>query len=164
MKKFSSISLETPIGYLIIRGDEKAVHEISFNDDNQNEEGLSNPILAQCKSQLEAYFKKDRSTFNFPILPKGTNFQEEVWQKLLEIPYGKTISYKQLANNLGNIKKIRAAASANGKNPLAIVIPCHRVIGADGSMTGYASGVWRKRWLLEHENAISKKPDQLSLF
>lgn len=97
---------------------------------------------------------------SFKIAPEGTDFQKRVWQQLLDIPFGTTLSYLDLAKQLGDVKAIRAVASANGKNPLWIVVPCHRVIGTDGSLTGYAGGLWRKKWLLEHENP----PNQTSLF
>jgi methylated-DNA-[protein]-cysteine S-methyltransferase len=88
---------------------------------------------------------------------QGTEFQKKVWQELLHIPYGKTCSYLDLSKKIGDVKAIRAVASANGKNPLWIVVPCHRVIGTDGSLTGYAGGLWRKKWLLEHENPIKQE-------
>ncbi len=125
--------------------------------------------LAQvCKLRLQDYFEGTLKEFDLPISFAGTDFQKRVWNELLKIPYGHTISYQELAIRLGDPKCIRAAASANGKNPLAIIVPCHRVIGKDGSMTGYASGIWRKKWLLEREGAISLTTDdqvrQLSLF
>jgi methylated-DNA-[protein]-cysteine S-methyltransferase len=102
--------------------------------------------------QLQEYFAGTRKTFDFKLNPSGTEFQQKVWQELLNIPYGKTTSYLGLSKKLGDVKAIRAVASANGKNPLWIVVPCHRVIGSDGSLTGYAGGLWRKQWLLEHES------------
>ncbi|UZR93849.1 methylated-DNA--[protein]-cysteine S-methyltransferase [Chondrinema litorale] len=164
MGNFSTTAFETPLGYLLIRGDENAIYEISFYDDKIEISEETTEVVELCKTQLIEYFDKKRNQFDFPMNLVGTDFQKEVWKELKEIPYGNTISYKKLAENLGNVKKIRAAASANGKNPIAIVVPCHRVIGADGSMTGYASGVWRKKWLLEHEGAIAKQANQLSLF
>ena len=107
--------------------------------------------------QLKDYFSGIRTDFNFKLNPKGTDFQQKVWQELGNIPFGKTISYLDLAKKLGDPKVIRAAASANGKNPLWIVVPCHRVIGTDGSLTGYAGGLWRKKWLLEHENPTNQQ-------
>ena len=94
--------------------------------------------------------------FDLKLNPKGTDFQKNVWNALLEIPYGKTISYLELSKTLGNVKAIRAVASANGKNPLWIVIPCHRVIGSNGDLTGYAGGLHRKKWLLEHERPVKQ--------
>ncbi|TXD70468.1 methylated-DNA--[protein]-cysteine S-methyltransferase [Aequorivita lipolytica] len=110
--------------------------------------------------QFEEYFDGKRTDFNIKLSPDGTEFQTRVWNELLNIPFGKTVSYQQMANTLGDPKVIRAAASANGKNPISIVIPCHRVIGSDGSLTGYAGGLHRKKWLLEFE---SPSPQQ-SLF
>ena len=108
--------------------------------------------LKEAVLQLQDYFDGKRTTFTFPLNPSGTDFQKKVWDELLHIPFGKTCSYLDLSKKLGDVKAIRAVASANGKNPLWIVVPCHRVIGTDGSLTGYAGGLWRKKWLLEHEN------------
>ena len=107
--------------------------------------------------QLKDYFEGKRNHFDFPLNPEGTPFQQKVWSALLEIPFGKTVSYLELSKKLGDVKAIRAVASANGKNPLWIVVPCHRVIGTDGSLTGYAGGLWRKKWLLEHENPTTQQ-------
>ena len=117
-------------------------------------------LLEKTKVQLTEYFKQERTIFDLPLLLIGTDFQKNVWQSLQQIPYGTTRSYQKQSIALGHVKAIRAVASANGKNPLWIVVPCHRVIGSNGSLTGYAGGIWRKRWLLEHENP----PEQQSLF
>jgi methylated-DNA-[protein]-cysteine S-methyltransferase len=114
-------------------------------------------VLQEAVSQLKAYFDGQRTHFDFPMNPAGTEFQQKVWKGLCEIPFGKTMSYLELAKQLGDVKAIRAVASANGKNPLWIVVPCHRVIGTDGSLTGYAGGLWRKKWLLEHENPSTQQ-------
>ena len=113
--------------------------------------------LKEAVLQLQDYFDGKRTTFTFPLNPSGTDFQKKVWDELLHIPFGKTCSYLDLSKKLGDVKAIRAVASANGKNPLWIVIPCHRVIGTDGSLTGYAGGLWRKKWLLEHENPVKQE-------
>src|SRR5699024_5673425 len=118
------------------------------------------PYLTEAVAQLKAYFEGDLQNFSLTLNPKGTSFQQKVWKALGDIPYGTTISYLDLAKTLGDPKAVRAVAAANGKNPIMIVVPCHRVIGSDGSLTGYASGIWRKKWLLEHEHALQ----QLSLF
>lgn len=102
--------------------------------------------------QLQEYFRGERKIFDLVLQPEGTDFQKKVWRALEEIPYGSTVSYLELSRDLGNEKAIRAVAAANGRNPLWIIVPCHRVIGSDGSLTGYAGGLWRKKWLLEHEN------------
>lgn len=113
--------------------------------------------MQEAVTQLNDYFLGKRKDFTFKLNPKGTEFQQKVWQELLQIPYGKTMSYMDLSKKLGDVKAIRAVASANGKNPIWIVVPCHRVIGSDGSLTGYAGGLWRKKWLLEHENPTNQQ-------
>lgn len=141
----------TPLGTAKIVGDENGISEITVHD--HSEISIDIPqVLITAVSQLTEYFNGSRTNFTFRLNPKGTDFQMRVWQELLNIPFGKTISYLELSKKLGDIKAIRAVASANGKNLLWIVVPCHRVIGTDGSLTGYAGGLWRKQWLLEHEN------------
>lgn len=149
--------IDSPLGLMKLTASELGLHSILFLD---TEESLSEKIpmpLLETVKQLQEYFEKERTDFDLPLSPTGTDFQKQVWSELLNIPYGKTISYQQMANQLGNPKVIRAAASANGKNPIPIIIPCHRVIGSDGSLTGYASGLHRKKWLLEHESASKQQ-------
>ena len=151
-----TVFINTPLGTAKIKGDELGVSVISILQEGE----ISKVIPVELKDavkQLQEYFEGKRTTFNFPINPKGTDFQQKVWKALLEIPYGKTTSYMDLSKKLGDVKAIRAVASANGKNPLWIVVPCHRVIGSDGSLTGYAGGLWRKKWLLEHENPMKQQ-------
>ena len=148
--------IKTPLGIATIIGDENGVSEISVSQ--EGEVSIIIPaVLQEAVLQLQDYFEKKRTSFDFKINPKGTEFQQKVWKGLLEIPFGKTMSYMELSKNMGDAKAIRAVASANGKNPLWIVVPCHRVIGADGSLTGYAGGLWRKKWLLEHENPTTQQ-------
>lgn len=109
------------------------------------------PILSECVRQLDEYFKGKRKEFTLDLLPRGTGFQRRAWEQLRQIPYGETISYSRQAERMGDKKACRAVGGANGKNPISIVIPCHRVIGKNGSLTGFGSGVWRKEWLLAHE-------------
>ncbi len=109
-------------------------------------------LLQQCAKELEEYFNGKRFTFTVPIAPKGTEFQEKVWAAMLRVPFGETISYKTLAKRAGKPKAIRAAASACGKNPILILIPCHRIVASDGTQGGYSGGISKKRWLLGHEN------------
>jgi methylated-DNA-[protein]-cysteine S-methyltransferase len=113
--------------------------------------------LQDCVQQLSEYFNDTRKEFNLKLNPQGTEFQKRVWNELLNVPFGKTRTYSEQSKKLGNIKAIRAVASANGKNPIWIIIPCHRIIGSDGSLTGYAGGLWRKKWLLEHENPSTQR-------
>lgn len=148
--------IKTPLGIARIIGDENGISEISALDEGTVSETIPT-ILHEAVVQLEDYFQGKRTDFNFKLNPKGTDFQQRVWQELLNIPYGKSISYLDLSKKLGDVKAIRAAASANGKNPIWIVVPCHRVIGTDGSLTGYAGGLWRKKWLLEHENPTNQQ-------
>lgn len=113
------------------------------------------PLLLQCVEELIQYFQGQRRQFEVPIHQEGTGFQTKVWNELLSIGYGKTISYLELSKRLGDVKAIRAAASANGKNNIAIIVPCHRVIGSDQTLVGYGGGLWRKKWLLEHEARLA---------
>ena len=150
------VFITTPLGIAKIMGDEHGISEISILKEGELTKNIPQE-LQDCVTQLEQYFDGKRTQFDFKINPKGTAFQQKVWQELLNIPFGKTISYLDLSKKLGDPKAIRAAATANGKNPLWIVIPCHRVIGTDGSLTGYAGGLWRKKWLLEHENPTKQQ-------
>jgi methylated-DNA-[protein]-cysteine S-methyltransferase len=151
-----TVYIKTPLGIATVIGDNEGVSVISVSDDG--EISIIIPaILSDAVSQLNEYFEGKRNGFTFTLNPKGTDFQKKVWKALLEIPYGETRTYMEQSKTLGNVKAIRAVASANGKNPLWIVVPCHRVIGTDGSLTGYAGGLWRKKWLLEHENPTNQQ-------
>lgn len=148
--------VKTPLGIATIVGDKDGVSIISVDD--HGEVSTEIPIILQeAVSQLQDYFEGKRTSFDFKLNPKGTEFQKKVWHSLVDIPFGKTRTYLEQSKILGDVKAIRAVASANGKNPLWIVVPCHRVIGSDGSLTGYAGGLWRKKWLLEHENPSSQQ-------
>lgn len=152
--------IKTPLGVTLIEGDENGIAKIwVLNEEIPITKKIPKALQAAAQ-QLTEYFEGNRNTFDFPLNPQGTDFQKKVWKALLEIPFGKTTSYQELSIKLGDVKAIRAVASANGKNPLWVVVPCHRVIGSDGSLTGYAGGLWRKKWLLEHETP----PIQQSLF
>lgn len=152
--------IPSPVGNLEIIGSESALQEIGFLGDTKKISPEIPEGLQEIVQQLNEYFFGNRKTFDLELHPSGTDFQNRVWNELTKIPFGKTISYLDLAKNLGNPKVIRAAASANGKNPIPIIIPCHRVIGSDGSLTGFSGGLDRKKWLLEHENP----PVQQQLF
>jgi methylated-DNA-[protein]-cysteine S-methyltransferase len=145
------VYIQTPLGVAYLTGDEQGISKISILKESTVSKKIP-PQLKEAVSQLQEYFAGKRTDFSFALNPQGTDFQQKVWRALLEIPFGKTTSYLELSKKLGDVKAIRAVASANGKNPLWIVVPCHRVIGSDGSLTGYAGGLWRKQWLLEHEN------------
>jgi methylated-DNA-[protein]-cysteine S-methyltransferase len=148
--------IKTPLGIATIQGDENGIAVIAIADEGVVSE-LIPSVLQEAVTQLQDYFDGKRTHFDLTLNPAGTEFQQKVWKGLCEIPFGKTMSYLELAKQLGDVKAIRAVASANGKNPLWIVVPCHRVIGTDGSLTGYAGGLWRKKWLLEHENPSTQQ-------
>ena len=149
--------INTPLGITEIQGDENGISKIYIRDENVEITSKIPSKLKEAVLQLQEYFDGKRKHFTFLLHPSGTEFQKKVWQELLNIPFGKTCSYLELSKKLGDVKAIRAVAAANGKNPLWIVVPCHRVIGSDGSLTGYAGGLWRKKWLLEHENPSVQK-------
>jgi len=152
--------VQTPIGFLEIRGEPEAVFSIRFVDEVQENARHARGMVKRAAKQLEEYFKGTRKDFDLVLLPYGTPFQRKVWDSLQHIPYGKTLSYLDLTKQIGPATAIRAVAAANGKNPIAVVIPCHRVIGRDGSLTGYAGGLHRKRFLLNLEAPVK----QTSLF
>ena len=148
----------SPVGLLKISGTKDYISEVSFHDTTQKNDGSKKdmpPMLIQCIEQLIQYFNGERRIFELPINQTGTAFQQETWSLLMTIPYGKTISYLQLAIKTGDPKATRAVANANGKNNIAIIVPCHRVIGANKELVGYGGGLWRKKWLLEHEMKVA---------
>ncbi|ACU60403.1 methylated-DNA--[protein]-cysteine S-methyltransferase [Chitinophaga pinensis] len=154
--------ITTPVGSLTIIGNDHAINTLTFKEGRVPTQEPLSDIMLQCVEEINAYFAGSLQGFNFPVAQPGTEFQQTVWQQLKDIPYGQTISYLQLAKRINNPKSIRAVGTTNGKNRIAIVVPCHRVIGSDGSLTGYAGGLWRKKWLLEHE--IKQKFGSLELF
>ena len=153
----STYTLETPLGIAKIIGNEAGIASVSILNSNEQVSDVIPDELQDCVYQLRDYFKRERENFSLKLNPKGTDFQNRVWKQLEKIPFGKTISYLDLSKQLGDIKAIRAVANANGKNPLWIIVPCHRVIGSDGSLTGYAGGLSRKQWLLEHESPYKQQ-------
>ncbi len=161
MSDLKTAYCKTPLGIAEIIGDEKGVQSVSvLNDDITINEALNIELpspLKNCVQQLNEYFEGTRKEFSVKLNPQGTKFQQKVWNALLDIPFGRTKSYLDQSKKLGDTKAIRAVASANGKNPIWILIPCHRVVGSDGSLTGYAGGIWRKKWLLEHESGSKQQ-------
>lgn len=155
----------SPIGPLEIQCTDSCITSIKFIDGKEIPSSIPEPdsLLNQCFHQLDEYFRGYRKEFTFPIEQDGTDFQKQVWAQLRTIPYGLKISYAELSKQLGDIKKIRAVGTTNGKNKLAIVVPCHRVIGSNQQLTGYAGGLWRKRWLLDHEAKFTPGVRQLNL-
>jgi methylated-DNA-[protein]-cysteine S-methyltransferase len=169
-------TIKSPLGFTKIVGDQDGIYsvivlnsielsegkpkELSFPRKRESKEKITDIIpieLEDCVIQLNEYFEGSRKHFDLKLNAQGTDFQKKVWKQLEQIPYGKTISYLELSKKLGDIKAIRAVANANGKNPLWIIVPCHRVIGSDGSLTGYAGGLQRKQWLLEHESPYKQQ-------
>jgi methylated-DNA-[protein]-cysteine S-methyltransferase len=149
-----TLDFQSPLGIIEIIGDEQGIFSILFAE----REYIQFPkktdtfaTLIECQQQLEEYFEGKRFSFTIPFIFKGTPFQQEVWQALTTVPYGKTASYKDIAILVGNEKAVRAIGTTNSKNLVSIIVPCHRIIGANGKLTGYAGGLWRKEWLLKHE-------------
>lgn len=149
--------IKSPLGYTKITGDKNGIASISILNSEEKITDIIPIELEDCVHQLNEYFEGKRTQFDLVLNPEGTDFQKKVWHALQTIPYGKTYSYLELSQHMGDIKAIRAVANANGKNPLWIVVPCHRVIGSDGSLTGYAGGLYRKQWLLEHESPYKQQ-------
>lgn len=157
---YSQLIFKTNLGSIRITADEAAVNEVHFLEDGETiavalTSGTGNSLIQKCKEELLAYFDGQLTEFTIPVRQEGTEFQQSVWKELLEIPYGKTISYLDLSKRIGDVKAIRAVGTSNGKNKIAIIVPCHRVIGSNGSLTGYAGGLGRKQWLLEHEMKVA---------
>ena len=151
----------SPIGNIVITGTSEYICSVSFREEKIITSNKLPEIVKECKQQLKEYFAEKRKTFSFALQQEGTNFQQLVWTQLLTIPFGKTCSYLHIADSIGDKKSIRAVGNANGKNKIAIIVPCHRVIGKDGQLVGYAGELWRKDWLLQHENKIANGVQKL---
>lgn len=156
-------SVDSPLGPIHIRSTTGAIIAVEFRKEHAQRRLAGTALEQQCARELQEYFEGQRNVFTFHFDQSGTDFQKRVWNELTNIPHGRTISYHELAVRLGDPKCIRAAGTANGKNNLAIVVPCHRVIGSDGSLTGYAGGIEKKEWLLRHEGSLPGM-NQTSLF
>ena len=146
--------VESPIGIIEIQGIADAITDLNFVDKRQKADLPSNAVIDKAAEQLREYFNGVRKEFTVTLDLEGTEFQKKVWRALLTIGYGKKVSYKYIAEAVGNPKAVRAVGAANGKNPISIIVPCHRIIGSDGSLTGYGGGIWRKEWLLRHEGCM----------
>ena len=149
-----TLYLDSPLGSIAIQGNAQCITSILFCNTHAQiiSSTLNVPeLLQQCKQELEEYFEGTRKTFTIPYQQTGTNFQQKAWRALSQIPYGHTWSYAQQAETINSPKAVRAIGHANGQNQLTIIVPCHRVIGKNGSLTGYGGELWRKKWLLEHE-------------
>lgn len=158
MAELYSTYYHSPVGLLKISGTNEYISEVSFHDNTQKAPARKKnmpPMIIQCIEQLIQYFNGQRRQFELPINQPGTPFQQEVWSELMLIPFGKTISYLELARRTGDTKATRAVASANGRNNVVIIVPCHRVIGSNRELIGYGGGLWRKKWLLDHEAKVA---------
>jgi len=157
MAEIQTTYYHSPIGLLRITATENFITEVSFNDKVQKAETKKKlpPMLIHCVEQLIQYFNGERRSFVLPLNQPGTAFQKEVWNELMGIPFAKTISYLELARRTGDTKATRAVAAANGKNNIAIIVPCHRVVGSNNDLVGYSGGLWRKKWLLNHEMKVA---------
>ncbi|MCL2400283.1 MAG: methylated-DNA--[protein]-cysteine S-methyltransferase [Defluviitaleaceae bacterium] len=149
--------IDSPIGSITLIAEEGAITGLYFGDTNQNIPLGNDTALDLCEKELADYFAGDLQVFSVPINAKGTPFRQQVWEALLEIPYGKTASYSDIAVRIENPKSVRAVGGANHNNPISIIIPCHRVIGANGSLTGYGGGLESKKWLLNLEEKYKDK-------
>jgi methylated-DNA-[protein]-cysteine S-methyltransferase len=146
--------LESPIGLVEIEGTRETIIGLHFVDERRPGAQVTS-ILEEALSQVVGYFAGTRREFQLPLDLGGTNFQRAVWGHLLTIPFGETTSYGAVARAIGRPRAVRAVGAANGRNPISIIVPCHRVLGSDGSLTGYGGGLWRKKWLLRHEGWAS---------
>lgn len=157
LKEMDDVSiayLETPIGRLEVRGGGHGVQAVHFvsGASGRGDRGRACPApVSACLRQLDEYFRGTRKTFSVALDLRGTDFQMNIWRLLLDIPYGRTASYREIAAAAGNARATRAVGGANHRNPVSIIVPCHRVVGSDGRLTGYGGGLWRKEWLLAHE-------------
>jgi len=154
----------SPIGILEIKASDEYIHSLLFNStlkstgnvfNIESKEQNNHPVIVECERQLTEYFDGDRTAFDFPFQQEGSAFQQQIWAELLKIPFGRTISYLKLSKRIQNVKAIRAIGTANGSNAISIVVPCHRVIGSNGDLTGYSGDLWRKKWLLDHEGKFA---------
>jgi methylated-DNA-[protein]-cysteine S-methyltransferase len=143
--------IQSPVGWIEICADASTVTAVTFVTQKGRRPTQSNPIARQASYQLQEYFAGRRRRFRLPLAPSGSEFQKKVWTALCNVPFGRTAAYRDIAAAVGNPKAVRAVGAANGRNPIAIIVPCHRVIGSNGHLTGYGSGLWRKEWLLKHE-------------
>lgn len=144
---------ESPIGLVEIGSDGEAIISLYFVD-APRPDAVNHPLAEEAARQVATYFAGERQVFDLSLKLEGTAFQRRVWDHLTTIPYGRTTTYQEIANALGNPRAVRAVGAANGQNPISIIVPCHRVIGSDGKLVGYGGGLWRKEWLLRHEGAL----------
>ncbi len=148
--------MSTPIGVIEIQASEHGITQLVFTESTDTTVNRCE-MINRCKGQLNEYFGGKRRAFNIPLDQQGTHFQKMIWAKLVAIPFGRVVCYRDIADAVNNPKAVRAVGAANGKNPIGIIVPCHRVIGSNGNLTGYAGGLDRKAWLLTHEGGKFKE-------
>ena len=153
MRETFAGTYESPIGLIEIGGTSEAVTSLNFVEQHRDE-CEPNLIVREATQQVSEYFLGTRREFSLPIYLEGTDFQKLVWQQLLTVPFGRTVSYQNVGNAIGKPRAVRAVGAANGQNPISIIVPCHRVVGSEGSLIGYGGGLWRKEWLLRHEGVL----------
>lgn len=151
---------KSPIGPIRITGSQDCILSLDFVEEELAGDADLPFCLKACVKQINEYFKGNRREFLLNLDPRGTKFQKSVWRQLEKIPFGEVVTYQELAGAIGNPKACRAVGGANGKNPISLIIPCHRVVGSDGSLTGYGGGLWRKEWLIKHEKGLH--PDNIT--
>jgi len=161
MENIFKTTVQTPIGYLELTTDHDYLLSVTFTDNYLQPSGYQPNILMETTKQIGEYFRGIRKVFNLNLQPAGTDFQIKVWEQVMKVPFGETVSYLEIAKQTGSKNNTRAVGMANGKNPIPIIIPCHRIIGLNGKLTGYAGGLDRKKWLLNHELQFSQHPNLL---
>jgi methylated-DNA-[protein]-cysteine S-methyltransferase len=162
MENLAKSYYQSPVGLLEINGTEDSIISLLFLDNEKVLMAESTTYVDECVRQLDEYFAGKRKEFELNLIPEGTEFQKKVWKEILTVQYGMTKSYLEISKSIGDVLAIRAVANAHGQNKIPIIIPCHRVIGSDGSLTGFGGGLWRKKWLLEHEQRFSGYEAQLA--
>ena len=161
MDNIFKTTVQTPIGYLELTTNHDYLLSVTFTDNYLQPSGYQPNILMETAKQIGEYFRGIRKVFNLNLQPAGTDFQIKVWEQVMKVPFGETVSYLEIAKQTGSKNNTRAVGMANGKNPIPIIIPCHRIIGLNGKLTGYAGGLDRKKWLLNHELQFSQHPNLL---
>jgi methylated-DNA-[protein]-cysteine S-methyltransferase len=144
----------SPVGIIEITGNDDGICSVFFVEEQKKQSPATSECLRECAYQLDEYFNGIRREFGLKLNPQGSDFQKKVWEKLHTVPFGKTASYMEISKLLGDPNATRAVGNANGSNPLCIIVPCHRIIGSNGKLTGYSGGLWRKEWLLKHEREL----------
>ena len=151
MSEINIAYVDSPIGTIELRERNGFLTDLNFRDEKAGAETQTSPVLSACALQLGEYFSGNRAAFDLPLAPEGTVFQRDVWNALRKVLFGRTATYGEVARKIGRPSAGRAVGAANGANPISIIIPCHRIVGSDGRLTGYGGGLWRKEWLLRHE-------------